>query len=98
MPCELNCSLCPINIKRGCSLWYLDAGSAGKGNSLTTGKVIIEHSQTGAQLRTKLDAKSAARNLKGASGGVYGGVPAGIEVPAELYATDQLKAERNAKS
>jgi hypothetical protein len=89
--CTLDCQKCPTNIKRNCGFGDLNAFLNTGGNR--AGEVVI-HTHTAAQLRTRVDAKKAAKNIKGTSGGTYGGIPPAIETPPDLYVIDQLKSEK----
>jgi hypothetical protein len=92
MSCELVCNSCPVNIKRNCGVWIIDAYA---NPSKTISKEPVVHTQTRVQLHTRIDAKSMSRKLVGSSaGGFGGGVPPAIEMDPGLYTTDHLKAER----
>ena len=64
MGCELPCNTCPINIKRECGMWGLDAFANPGKTSLSEPAV---HTQTKVQLHIRLDAKSMSRRLVGSS-------------------------------
>lgn len=92
MGCELNCAICTI---RDCGMRSLNAFiNSGADNS----KSVIAHTQTRNQLHIRINARQAAKIIKGSSGGGGGGgIPPAISVNPELYVIDQLKSEANSK-
>lgn len=86
--CELNCQECRI---KNCGMRTMNAFE----NLPEIKESVLMVGLPQEKVHPKVDARRATKNLRGTSGGTYGGVPPAEQVSPELYAVDVLKAEKN---